>query len=65
MCWARNIAKAEVHSMGGKGEVYMSLCVFVGHLTAHNFCHLFMTAKSGIGELREISNTHTHTHGIP
>jgi len=48
--------------MGGKGEVYMSLCVFVGHLTAHNFCHLFMTAKSGIGELREISNTHTHTH---
>lgn len=27
MCWTRNIAKAEVHSMGGKGEVYMSLCV--------------------------------------
>lgn len=62
MCWTRNIAKAEVHSMGGKGEVYTSLCVFVGLLTAHNFCHLFMTARSGIGELKEISNTHTQTH---
>ncbi len=37
-------------------------CVFVGLLTAHNFCHLFMTARSGIGELREISNTHTQTY---